>query len=89
LLGRVRKIIVALELVDNRLFQFGCAIDRSVLGLAIVDRLDRRLFDVIGSIKIRLTGAQANNIAPGGAQLPGQCRNSQRGGWFDGLNAIR
>ena len=64
--GLVVEPVLALELLDHRFLQLGDAVHVGVLRRpAVADRLDRRLFDVVGRVEIRLAGAQPNDIAAG------------------------
>ena len=64
---RVRWFIVepvlALELVGDRLAQFGNSLNRRVAGLVALDRTKRGLLDIVGRGKVRLAGTKANDIA--------------------------
>src|SRR3546814_9498643 len=55
LIRLVFQRIVALHLGDDRLLQRRRAADRRVLGRAALDRVDRRILDVLRRIEIRLT----------------------------------
>ena len=56
--------VLALELARDRGLEFGNAVDRGVLrGLAALDRLDRRLLDVVRRVEVRLAGAEPDHVA--------------------------
>ena len=60
----VGQLVLALELARDRGLQFGNAVDGGVFRrLAVADRLDGRLFDVVGRVEIRLAGAKPDDIA--------------------------
>jgi len=65
----VRQAVLALELGDDRRLQLGNAVDRGILGLAGLDRMDRRELDVGGRVEIRLAGAEADDVASRRFQL--------------------
>ena len=57
--------------------------------LPLADRLDRRLFDVVGRVEIRLAGAQPDDVAAGRferARLVGDGDGRRR---FDALELVR
>ena len=70
--GLVGEAVLARELGADRLLQGRRAVDRGVLGVAVADRLDRRFLDVVRRVEVRLTGAEADDVAAGGLQLAGQ-----------------
>jgi hypothetical protein len=76
----VGQAVLPLELGDDRLLQFGNAVDGGVLGLAGLDRVDRRQLDVGGRVEIRLARAEADNIAPRRFQLARFIRDRNRCG---------
>ena len=63
--------VLALELAHDRLAQGHDAGDRRVAGLVPVDRLDRRLLDVLGRVEIRLAHRQADDVDARRLQVPG------------------
>ena len=65
LLRLVVEVIVALELVADRLAQLQRAGDGRVFRLARVDRGLCRRLDIVRRIEIRLAGAEADDIASG------------------------
>ncbi len=85
LVGRVVEAVVALELVDNGLFQTRRAIDRGVLGLALGDRLARGVLDMFRGVEIRLAGAQPDHVLAFGTKCGGTGGDGQCRGGFDGL----
>ncbi len=87
LVGRIVQAVVALELVDDRLFQAGRAVHRRVFGLAVGDRLARGLLDVLRGIEVRLAGTQADHVFAFGTQRRGAGGDGQSRGGLDRLNA--
>ena len=61
--------VVAFELVDNRLLELCRAVDRCVLGLAVVNGPDGGFLDVLGRIEIGLAGAKTDDVLAGSAQF--------------------
>src|SRR5690606_41325971 len=59
-----------------------------VFGFTLLDRVDRRLFDMIRRIEIRLTDAESDNVLALGTQFCGTIGNGQGGGWLDALYAV-
>jgi len=88
LVGLVFQFVFPAEFVDNGLLEHGGAVHCGVLGLAVADGLDGGFFDVLRGVEVGLSGAQADDVAAGGAQLGGQGGDRQGGRGFDGLYAI-
>ena len=88
LLATVLELVVAPKFFDDRVLEFGRAINGRVARLALVNRVDCRLLDVIGRVEIRLTHAQADNVAPGSLELGGFHRHGDGGGGLDGCDAL-
>src|SRR4029077_10292521 len=62
----VVEAVLTLELFDDRILEFGDAVDgRVIWRLAALDRLDRGLLDVVRGIEIGFAGAEPDNIAAG------------------------
>src|SRR5581483_5339022 len=59
-------------------------VDHRVLGVALADGLDRRLFDVVGRVEVGLAGAETDDVAAGGLELD-RLRGDREG--RRGLNA--
>src|SRR6185436_20563394 len=77
----VSESVLALELVRNRLPQFGNASARRIFRESFRQRLGRSILDVLGRIKIRLAGAEADYILAFGLHLLGLGINGQRQRW--------
>src|SRR5690606_21928176 len=86
--GFVIQTVITSELFDNGLFQIGSAINRSVFGHAIVDRLDGSLFNVLRCIEVRFTRAQTNNIFSFGAKSGSSGSDGKGRRGFDVLNTL-
>ena len=71
--GDLRRLVgqpvLALEFLGDRPLQLGDAVDGGIFRLAALDRLDRRLLDVVGRIEIGFAGAKADHVEAGGFQL--------------------
>ena len=84
----VRRLVVepvlAAELGRDRLAQRRNAEHRRIFGLAALDRLDRRLLDVVGGVEVRLADRQRNDVAPLGFEVARLLRHRHGGG---GLHA--
>ena len=60
----VVEVVLALELADDRLLELRQALDRGVLRRpAALDRLDRRLLDVVRRVEVGLAGAEPDDVA--------------------------
>ena len=76
--------VLAAELGRDRLAQGGNAEHRRIFGLAALDRLDRRLLDVVGGVEVRLADRQRNDVPPLGFKVARLLRHRHGGG---GLHA--
>jgi hypothetical protein len=69
-LGRlVGEAILALEFLGDRPLELGDAVDGRIFGLAALNRLDRRLLDVVRRVEVGLAGAKADDVEAGRLQL--------------------
>ena len=87
LVAFVLDVVVALELANDRVLEFHDAVDVGVTRVALADRVDACLGNVGRGVKVRLTGAQANDVFAFRLQLVGQCGDGQGGGRLDALRA--
>ena len=88
--GFIVEAVLALELFGDRLFQLGDAIDVGVFrSLAVADRLDRGLLDVVGRVEIGLAGAQADDIAARRLERARLVGDGDGGRRFDALELVR
>jgi len=87
LLRSIIEAVVALEFVDDGLFQRGGTIYRCILGKAVAYRLDGRFLDMVGGVEVRFTRPQSNDVLAGGPHLGGAGSDGQGRGRFDGLHA--
>ena len=78
------EAVVVLELFDDGIFQWFDTSNGCILCETLVDCIDRRLFYVLGCIKIRLTGPEACNVQSLGPQNLFLCEIARVG---DGLSA--
>src|SRR5262249_19372934 len=86
----VVEAVLTLELFDNGVFELGDAIDVRVLrGLAALDRGYRRPLNIVGRIKIRLTGAQPDDVAAGQFERAGLVRDGYGCRRLDALELVR
>ncbi len=76
----VGQAVLARELVDDGFLELRNAADIGVLGLAGLDRVDRRQLDVGGRIEVRLAGAEADDVAARGFQRACFVRDRNRRG---------
>jgi len=65
LIGLIVQLVVSLELANDRRFELRRAVHFGIFGLAGVNGINCRLFDVVGSIEVWLTGPQTNNVLTG------------------------
>ncbi len=79
-------MVLAFELGADRGLQFRDAVDVGVFGLALIERLLSRVLDVLRGIEIGFPRRQRNDIAACRFELARLCRDRDRGG---GLNAVQ
>ena len=84
----VLEAVLALELGDDGRLQLRNAVDVGVLGLALAQRLDGRLLDVVGRVEVGLAGGQRDDVAAFGLQLARLRRHSDGLGWRDAVHAV-
>ena len=89
LVGPVVEAVLARELRDHRRLQLGRAVDRGVLGLAGMDRGDRRCLDVVRRVEIRLASPEADHVPPCRLQLTRQIADRDRRRRFDRRHPVR
>jgi len=65
----VGKAVLALELLGDGALELGDAVDGGVFCLAALDRLDRRLLDIVGRVEVGLAGAKADDVEARRLQL--------------------
>ena len=85
LLHAVGQPVVAVQFGDDRFLEFGGATDRRILGLPLSEGGDRRCFDVLGSVKVRLPSAEVDHLDPLAAQSRNLGSHHQSGRRFDQL----
>ena len=76
--GPVIEVIVRRQFVRDRLTQLRDAGAGRVFCEASLERFDRRLFDVLGGVKIRFTGAEAAHVDAFGLHGLGLAVNRER-----------
>ena len=82
--------VLALELLDDRVLELGDAVDVRVFrSLSAFDRLDRRLLDVVGRVKIRLAGTKADHVAAGQFERARLVRDGDGRRRLDALELLR
>jgi len=69
LVRAIGKSVIALELVDDRLFQRNRSIDGRVVGITFLNSFNAGIPDVLGSVEIGFTGAESNHVPSGGTKL--------------------
>src|SRR5207247_1047662 len=57
--------------------------------LALLDCLDRRFFDVVRSLEVRLAGAKSDHVAAGKLERARLVRHRDGGGRLDPMNFVR
>ena len=67
------KPVLVRELLPDGLFGRRRTASQRVFGVAVPDGLDRRLFDVVRGIEVRLARAKTNDIHASCPQLLGGC----------------
>ena len=88
LAGCVGQVVFALEFGADRFLQFRDAVGGRVLGLAIADRLDGGLLDIVRRVEIRLACAEANHVMTGPFQLIGLGGDGNGGGRLYAVQGI-
>ena len=78
----VVEAVLALELGRDRLAQRGNAEHGRILGLAALDRLDRRLLDVVGRVEIGLADRKRDHFASFGFEVARLLRHRDGRGWL-------
>ena len=81
------QFVIPVELADDSIFQLVDPSDRGVLGESLFNRLNSRLFHVIRRIKIRLAGAEPDDVPALCTQGIGLHGNRQGGRRFDAVNS--
>ena len=81
--------VVALQLVADGLAEGGETHGGRVLGLALVERADGRLLDVLRSVLVRLTACEAENLLACGLHLLGAVGNGEGERGLQGRNVVR
>ena len=81
--GLVIEAVLALELGRDRLAQRRNAEHGRILGLAALDRLDRRLLDVVRRIEIRLAHRKRDDLPPLGFEIARLLRHRDGRGWLN------
>src|SRR5690606_34841553 len=79
------KTVLGRELFSQRTSQFGDARGGSVFGLSVAQRLDRRLFDELGSVEIGLAGSKPADVLARGLESFGlgiDCKGRGRSNVF-------
>ena len=89
LIGAVFEPVFTPELVADRLFQRGRAVNGRVFGLALFEGGDRGLLDVLRRVEIGFARAEADDVPSRGAQFGRAGRHRERGGRFDAGRALR
>jgi len=85
----VAQLILALELARDRCFQLRNAVNGRVFRrLTVADRLDGRLFDVVGRVEVRLAGAKPNDVAAGGFERARFVRHRYGGRRLDARSPV-
>ena len=79
-LGGAENVVVALEFVGHRRFEFGNAGGRGVFGKAVIEGLFGGLLDVIGCVEIGFARAKFEDIDPLFFEFDGLGVDGQRGG---------
>jgi len=88
LLGRVLQAVLRLQLLGDRSPQLRDAGGRRVLRLALLQGLDRRLFDVVRRIEIGLSGPETHHVDALGLQFLGPVGHGERRGRRDFLSSL-
>ena len=88
LAGRVGEVVLALELGADRLLQLRDAIGGRVFGLAIANRLDGGVLDIVRRVKVRLARAKTNHVMSGPFQLIGLGGDGDGGRWLYAVEGI-
>ena len=87
--GRVYvEAVVALELRDDRVLQFGDALDRRVSRCAVPDRFDAGFGDVRGRVEVGLADAETDDVVALGLELGHATRQGDGGRGFDALDTV-
>ena len=81
--GLVVEPVLALKFGCDRFAQRRNAEHRRILGLAALDRLDRRKLDVVGRVEIRLADRKRDHLPPLGFQIARLLRHRDGRGWLD------
>ena len=81
--GLVVEAVLTAELGRDRLAQGRDAEHGRVLGLAALDRLDRRLLDVVGRVEIRLADRKRDHLPPFGFEVARLLRHRDGRGWLN------
>src|SRR4030095_4837731 len=82
------ETVLALELRDDCVFQLGRAFDPRVARVAFANRLDARIRDVRRRIKIRLAGAETDDVLAFRLQLRDAAGEGDCGRRLDALDAF-
>src|SRR4029077_7079045 len=86
----VVEAVLALELFDDRILEFGDAVDVRVFGsLAALDRLDCGLLDVVWGVEIGFAGSEPDNIAAGQFERARLVRDGDGRRRLDALELVR
>ena len=78
----VVEAVLAPEFCRDRLAQGRNAEHRRIFCLAALDRLDRRVLDVVRRVEIRLADRQRNDVPPLGFEIARLLRHRHGGGGF-------
>ena len=89
LVRRIVQAVLAGEFGDDGLLQLRRTAHVGVLGEAVLDGLDGRLFNVFRGIEIRFAGPQTDDVLSRGAQCGGAGGDGKSGGGFNALYAGR
>ena len=81
--GHIIEPVVALELGADRRLELGNAVHGGVFGLAFLDGADTGGADMRGGREIRLSGPQADHVAPCGLEFLGLGGDGDGGRGFD------
>ena len=88
MIALVRQSIVALELGDDGVFQFGGAIYCGIPGQALANGLDARIRNGQRGVEVRLAGPQSNDVLAFRLELGGPGGDGEGRGGFNLLNAL-
>ena len=84
----IAQAVVALELGDDRVLEFGSAVDRGIARDALSNRIDARVGDICRCVEVGLAGAEADYVMTLRLELGGAGGDRECGRGFDLLNAL-